>query len=289
MAPYQYIAVEKAEGRCRVTLNRPQKRNALCNALLEELRDVLVDADKDGSVHCCVLYGAGADFCAGFDLQDPSRKAYGGSPTFEDDVDRLERQQQLMMVIFDMRKPVICAVQGNCLAGGTCLAFLCDFVIVADNARIGFPPARDFGVLPTQMMLYHAGPQWTKRIVITGDSLTGADAARVGLAMKCVPLGALRDEAEGLADRLALIPTGLLSSNKRSVNLAMELMGARTMQRINCELDARGHLSGSWYGNIGDKVKAAGSLSAALRERNKKFGSGVASVDSPEGRLRARL
>jgi enoyl-CoA hydratase len=140
---------------------------------------------------------------------------------------------------------VIAQVHGRCLAGGTDLALLCELVICSDDARFGFPPARAQGSLPSHMWLYHLGPQWAKRLLLTGDSLGGADAAALGLALKCVPLDQLAVEVDALADRLALIDTDLLSCNKRIVNLGLELMGARTLQRTAAEMDARGHLAAS--------------------------------------------
>ena len=177
------------------------------------------------------------------------------------------------MTIFDMHKPVICQVQGNCLAGGTDLAFLCDIVVAADDAQIGFPPVRDFGVGPNQMLLYHMGPQWAKRLVLTGDAISGKDAARVGLVLKSVPLELLEQECEGLCDRMALIDPDLLAGNKRIVNLGLEQMGARTLQRLAAETDARGHRAGAvkdWM----DSLREHGP-SKAFKLRNGPFGAPI--------------
>merc|ERR1719323_1451332 len=106
-------------------------------------------------------------------------------------------------------------------------------------------------------MMYHAGPQWTKRLVLTGDSITGRDAAQIGLVMKAVPAELLDAEVEGIADRMALIDPGLLSANKRSVNVAMELMGARTAQRLHAGLDGMGHQLGTWYSGLPEMAAKA--------------------------------
>ncbi|HIG18310.1 MAG TPA: enoyl-CoA hydratase, partial [Candidatus Handelsmanbacteria bacterium] len=137
----------------------------------------------------------------------------------------LERAQRYRMAIFDMHKPVIAQIHGYCLAGGTDLALLCDMIIAAEDAQIGFPPARDLGALPNNMWLYNVGPQWAKRITMTGDLIDGKDAQQIGLVMKAVPLEYLETEVEQLADRLALIDPDLLAANKRIINLGMELMG----------------------------------------------------------------
>ena len=187
------------------------------------------------------------------------------------------------MAIFDMHKPVICAIHGNCLAGGTDLAFLCDIIIAADDAKIGFPPVRDFGVGPNQMLLYHMGPQWTKRLILTGDSISGKDAQASGLVLKSVPADLLDQEVEGLADRMSLIDPDLLSANKRIVNLGLEQMGARTLQRLAAETDARGHRApavASWMASLQEL-----GPSKAFKKRNGPFGSGVARVFEPDDPL----
>jgi enoyl-CoA hydratase len=186
------------------------------------------------------------------------------------------------MALFDMHKPSIAQVHGYCLAGGTDIATLCDLVICSDDARFGFPPARDLGVLPQQMWIYHVGPQWAKRLLLTGDSITGSEAAEIGLVLKSVPAEDLEAEVEGLAARFAMIDSDLLAANKRVINLGLELMGARTLQRLAVETDARGHLNASAAG-FRNKVATEG-LRAALRDRDGKFGDGRARVRGPEKR-----
>jgi enoyl-CoA hydratase len=256
--------------------------------MLRELHEALREADEDTAVHAVALRGAGRAFCAGYDLMgappqsEREGRSYRGSRDFDDDAWQLERSQRLRMVLFDMHKPVIAQVHGSCLAGGTDLATLCDLVICSDDARFGFPPARDLGALPTQMWLYHVGPQWAKRLLLTGDSITGAEAAQIGLALKSVPAADLEAEVDQLLARLALIDIELLSANKRIINLGLELMGARTMQRLAAENDARAHLAPSAKGFF-PKVKERG-LREVLRERDARFGDGRARVNGPERR-----
>src|SRR5262249_41310290 len=246
------ILVEIERGRARITLNRPEKRNALSTQLLEELHEALWDAGADGEGRGVIVRGAGACFSAGYDLAEPPRRggkrggaSYRGGRSFDDDSWQLERAQRLRMALFDMHKPVLAQVHGFCLAGGTDIALLCDMVIAADDATFGFPPARDLGALPNNLWLYNVGPQWAKRLTLTGDTVTGREAAQIGLVLKSVPPELLEAEVEGLADRLALIDPDLLAANKRIINLGLELMGARTLQRLACENDARGHLAAS--------------------------------------------
>ena len=285
--PYDNIIYEVERSRARITLNRPEKLNALSNELQEELNDALWEADNDNDVHAIIIKGAGRAFSAGYDIT-PNRPRMEPAPganyrtgrTFDDDAWRMEKSQRLRMVIFDMHKPVVAQVHGYCLAGGTDLALLCDIIIAADDAIMGFPAARAMGSLPNQMWLYHVGPQWAKRLFLTGDTITGADAAKIGAVLKSVPADLLEQEVEGLVDRMAMIDTDLLTANKRIVNIGLELMGARTMQRLGVENDARAHLSPA-VAEFGKRSREEG-LKAALNWRDGKFGDGRARVSEPE-------
>ncbi|MCH2657235.1 MAG: crotonase/enoyl-CoA hydratase family protein [Dehalococcoidia bacterium] len=283
---YSTIVYEVEDSRARITLNRPEKLNALSRDLLNELNDALWDADNDNRVHAVILRGAGRAFSAGYDLTPTTRAQVKSSGherdgrSFDDDAWRLEQSQRLRMVLFDMHKPVIAQVHGYCLAGGTDIALLCDLIIADEDARIGFPPARAQGALPNNMWLYNVGPQWAKRLMLTGDMVTGKDAAKIGLVLKAVPGDLLESEVETLVDRLAMIDSELLAANKRIINMGLELMGARTLQRFAAENDARAHLapSASEFGRISQEQ----GLKAALNWRDAKFGDPRALVSEPE-------
>ena len=290
---YEHIVYDETKGRANITLNRPEKHNAITRQMQTELFDAFWRADEANSVHSVVLRGAGRSFCAGFDLSamadaGMARDTSGltaprrGGRQIDDDAWQLERSQRLLMAPFDMHKPVIAQVHGHCLAGGTVLALLCDMVIVADDARIGFPPARDLGALPSNLWLYHVGPQWAKRLLLTGDTVTGREAAQLGWALKSVTADELDAEVQQLADRFAKIDHHLLSANKRQVNLGLELMGARTMQRLSAEIDARAH-NAPGTAEYGKRVAALG-LRESFRARDDEFGDGRARVNGPERR-----
>ena len=291
MNKFESILYQVEGGIARITLNRPDKRNALTMKLQSELYEALWEADHNSGVHCVIIKGAGQSFCSGYDLsgadsQVPASRIqsnsnqYRGYASIDDDSWQLERAQRYRMALFDMHKPSIAQIHGYCLAGGTDLAMLCDILIAADDAVFGFPPARDFGALPNNMWLYHIGPQWAKRLTLTGDTITGEEAAQIGLVLKSVPQNLLEAEVEQLADRLAVIDPDLLSSNKRIINLAMELMGARTLQRLAAENDARGHKAAAAT-HFGISLLEKG-LKATLKERDEKFGDGRARVKGPE-------
>ena len=291
MDEFEQIIYEVVNKTAKITLNRPKKLNALTLQLQAELSEALWEADNDREVHSVIIKGAGRAFSAGDDLTGGGNKipvsriqsenrAYRGGRSIDDDAWQLERGQRYRMALFDMHKPVIAQVHGYCLAGGTDIALLCDMVIAADDAIFGFPPARDLGALPNNMWLYNVGPQWAKRLTLTGDTVTGSEAQSIGLILKSVPGENLEQEVEGLASRMSHIDPDLLSANKRIINTGLELMGARTLQRMAAENDVRGHNTKA-ASNYRDSVVEKG-LKKTLQERDAKFGDGRAKVFGPE-------
>jgi len=284
----EFIEFDIQDYVARVTLNRPDKRNSLSPQMLEELRDALIEADARSDVNVIVLAGAGKDFCAGYDLNvyadkgakekiDESQYRTRNS-TFDDDCWSIEETQSYLSVISEIHKPVIAKVHGNCLAGGTDLALLCDMVIAAEDAKIGFPATRANGTPPSNMWFYHVGPQWAKRMLMTGDSLWGIDAARIGLVLDAVPADELDAAVDELARRVSFVDAELLAVHKRAVNIALELGGAKTLQRMTAELDARGHLSqGSRRTRFKEDIAERG-LKEALKNRDAPFGDGMVKI-----------
>lgn len=284
----EHLRFEVQDRVARITLNRLDRRNALSWELLTELRGALLEADDLTAVAVIVLAGAGPDFCAGYDMKSAYARyaaeeaAQGGAPqsyrsgnaSFDDDAWKLERFQELLRTAFVVHKPVIARVHGHCVAGGTDLALYCDLVIAADDARIGFPATRAMGSPPNHMWLYHVGPQWAKRLLLTGDVVSGADAARIGLVVQSAPADRLDAEVMALARRLATVDPELLATQKRIVNLALELAGAGTLPRLAAEMDARAHLTRAKKEFDAD-VSAHG-FKAAVRKRDEPFGDGVA-------------
>lgn len=269
----------------RISLNRPEKRNALSGELIKALRAALLEADDRTDVNVVLLSGEGKAFCSGYDLNGPyggdardvsGYRSYAG--TLDDDMWNMQRLQDDLNMIFDLHKPVIAKVHGAAFAGGADLALQCDMVLMAEDARIGFPAARANGAPPSHMWLYLLGPQWTKRLLLTGDVLTGIDAARLGLVMDAVPADELDAEAEELARRLSLCDQELLSAQKRNVNMGLELMGWRMMQRLSLQQDAHGHLSRGPRRTRFRQDAAEHGIKAALTNRDEGFGDGIARV-----------
>ena len=269
-----------------ISLNRPEKRNALSAELISELRDALLEADDREDINAILLSGEGKDFCAGNDLVsaydvdvvDPSgttvqyRKS---TANFDNDCWAMERIQSIPNVIFEVHKPVIAKLHGNCLAGGTDIALRCDMIVAAEDARIGFPAIRANGSPPSHMWIYHVGPQWAKRMLLTGDILLGRDAAKLGLVLDAVPADELDDFAMALAQRVALVDPELNATQKRIVNIALEQMGMLNIQRLALEMDARAHLARGPRRTEFRKDMAEAGLKQALSNRDGPFGDSV--------------
>jgi len=291
------IAFDVRDKVARITLNRPEKRNALSGQMVREIHEALLEADDRTDVNAILLQGAGKDFCAGYDLMG----SYGGGAegagpdhdpalyrtragTLDDDIWNLERQQELTLIMLDLHKPIIAKVQGNCLAGGTDLAFSCDIVLAANDAKIGFPAARANGTPPTNLWFYHCGPQWAKRMLFTGDTLSGLDAARIGLVLEAYPADAIDAEADEMARRIACVDAEILATHKRVINMQMELAGAKTSQRYAAELDARAHLSQGPRRSKFRKDMAELGLKDALKNRDEPFGNSRVQLRARAGR-----
>jgi len=268
---YSTILYGTDGGKARITLNRPEKLNAISWQMQQELRDALWAADRDPHVHVAILRGAGRAFSSGYDITPPPGELThaASAHSIERDIWYLEQAQQMRLALWDMHKPVIGQVHGYCLAGGTDLVFLCDIVLAAEDAQIGFPPVRAMGSPVGHMWTYLGGPQWAKRMLLTGDMISGKEAERAGFVLKAVPSEELEAEVEALADKMALIDVDLLAANKRIVNMAMELMGARTMQRMAAERDAIGRQSPVVH-EFYRRAKEEG-LKAALEWRDAAF------------------
>jgi enoyl-CoA hydratase len=222
----------------RLTLNRPEKRNPLSNALRGELYAALDAGDRDDTVRVTILRGAGPCFSAGYDLsRDGARQALpyqtaGGSGQWARHV------VEGCFRIWDLAKPVIAQVHGWCLAGGSELATACDLVYVAEDAQIGYPPVRMMSPPDNQFHAWLCGLRPAMEMMLTGDAVSGTEAVRVGFANRAFPLELLEREVLAIAERIAKIPTDVQQMNKRSVHRAMEIMGLRAAIRAGTEIQA---------------------------------------------------
>lgn len=225
----------------RLTLNRPDKRNALSFALLDALEAAVEDATDDPETSVIVLRGAGRGFCAGFDLTPPAEAKR--PPDIWSDRERLRRLASRMESIWYCPLPVVAQVHGFAMAGGSDLALHCDLLVASEDARIGYPPVRDLGVPPTNLWVYRLGPQTAARLLLTGDSLSGREAFRLGLATAVFAPSEIEDGTLALAQRLALVGREMLIGNKHVINRAVDLMGRPVLGRFAEAEDALAHSS----------------------------------------------
>jgi enoyl-CoA hydratase len=221
----------------RLTLNRPEKRNALSNELRGALFEALEAGDRDPEVRVMVLRGAGSCFSAGYDLGGGAAQPYpfqtaGGAGQWARHV------VEGCFRIWDLAKPVIAQVHGWCLAGGSELATACDLVYVAEDAHIGYPPVRMMSPPDNQFHAWLCGLRPAMEMMLTGDAIDGLEAVRVGFANRAFPAERLDAEVLAMASRVAKIPTDVQQMNKRSVHRAMEIMGLRAAIRAGAEIQA---------------------------------------------------
>jgi enoyl-CoA hydratase len=280
----------------RLTLNRPERGNGLTRPLLDRLEQLVERADLDPAVHVLVLAGRGKGFCGGYDLvesaegkgvgDDGADRAPDGSPLdprviaanhdpsqpWDPMIDyaMMSRNVRTFMSLFHCTKPVICKVHGFCVAGGTDLALCSDLLVIAADAKIGYPPARVWGSPTTAMWAHRLGPQRAKRLLFTGDSLSGAEAAEWGLAIDAPPADELDEHAEALAERIARVPINQLQMMKLLVNQSLYSQGLETSQVIGTVFD--GLTRHTKEGYAFQSLAAREGFREAVRQRDEPFG-----------------
>ncbi len=238
------VLLEKDGRIARITLNRPEVMNAIDDDLPVELAAAVAEADADRAIHVMVLSGNGRAFCAGYDMAYYAEQSSGtGNQVTQDmpwdplqDYQFMWRNTQHFMSIFRAMKPVVCKVHGFALAGGSDIALCADLTYMADNAQIGYMPARVWGTPTTAMWVYRLGPEKAKRMLFTDDKISGKEAEAMGLVLKSVPTAQLDDEVEAMAQRMATVPINQLAMQKMVINQAMEATITQT-QRLATVFD----------------------------------------------------
>ncbi|MEX2158105.1 MAG: crotonase/enoyl-CoA hydratase family protein [Dehalococcoidia bacterium] len=225
-----------------VTLNRPERLNAIDRSLTSGLEESVARANRDAGVRVIVLRGAGRAFSAGYDLQtapENEERAQERTGGWDPVVDfrGMSMNVRSFMCLWESAKPVIAQVHGWCVGGGTDMALCSDLIYMAEDAKIGYPPSRVWGTPTTCMWVYRLGLEHAKRIMLTGEALDGIEAQRLGLVSKAVPADRLAEEVESFAEKLATTPANQLVMNKLLVNQAYENMGLRTTQMLGTFLD----------------------------------------------------
>lgn len=269
MTDFKHILVDVPRpGVSRITLNRPESRNALNNTLRGELYGQLEANDQDADIRVTIIRGAGSAFCAGYDLKannradQPFHTAGGDGNWARHVVDGFFR-------VWDLAKPVIAQVHGYCLAGGTELATSCDLVYVAEDAAIGYPVVRSMSPPDNQFFPHLLGLRNAMEMMLTGNAISGIEAAEQGFANRAYSGDTLEAEVLEIAERIAKVPSDLQQMNKRAVHRQMELMGVRAAIRSGTEIQALAFHTESTKAHF--KELAAG-LTTALTSRDEKFG-----------------
>jgi enoyl-CoA hydratase len=252
----------------RLTLNRPEKRNALSHALRGRLFEELRRGDADRDVRVMIVRGGGPCFSAGYDLaQDPSEPHPWPISTADGAWARHVNTGWFEM--WDMATPLIAQVHGWCLAGGTELATACDLVYVAEDAQIGYPPVRSMSPPDMAWHTWLLGMRRAMEAMLTGDSMTGVEAVAAGFANRAFAADALDAEVLAVATRVAKVAPDLQAINKRVVHRAMEVMGVRDGIRATADLNALGFHQRSSREYFAQFAKG---VTSALTTRDETFG-----------------
>ena len=238
MTDHETIAVDRPlDGVARVTLNRPDKRNAISTPMRTELADALAAHDVDDDVRVTIIRGAGDCFSAGYDLggdlmDDPPFHTAPGDGRWSRHV------SESWFAIWDLAKPVIAQVHGYAIAGATELAQACDLVYVAEDARISYPIVRVASPPDWQYHMPLLGMRRAMEVMLTGGELTGVEAVAIGWANRAFPADRLEDEVLDVAAQVAATASDLAQINKRLVHRQAEIMGTRAAIRAGSELQA---------------------------------------------------
>ena len=261
MPTYTTITYDVRDSKAYLTLNRPERLNAINDEMPGEIRAAVEQANNDDSVRVIVVQGAGRAFCAGYDLKqfaegdvgDRWRNTTPWDPVR--DYREMRRNTDDFFTLWRSLKPTIAKVQGHAVAGGSDIALSCDLVVMADDARIGYPPARVWGCPTTAMWVYRLGAERAKRMLLTGDTIDGATAATWGLVVESVPGAELDAAVERLADRIAGVPTNQLVMQKLMINQALDNMGLQGTQLLATLFDgvARHTPEGNWFKQLAEE------------------------------------
>ena len=276
----------------RITLDRPERANAITLEMPRELADCVERANLDPGVHVIALAGNGKGFCGGYDLvqaaegwperPDPDRPGSPLDPATiarNHDPDRtwdavadwqmMSRNLRGFMSLFHSDKPVVCKVHGFCVAGGTDMALCSDLIVIGEDARIGYPPARVWGVPTSALWAFRIGDQRAKRLLFTGDLIDGRTAAEWGLAIEAPPAAELNERFDALLERIALTPVNQLVMMKLLVNQALYAQGLHATQGLGVFFDGIARHTEEGY-SFQRRMAEAG-FKQAVRERDEPY------------------
>jgi len=256
-----------------VTLNRPDKLNAISGEVVTRLRECWKQAIEDDKVKVVVLTGAGRAFSAGYDISEEVEQNIVGAESWHD---VLAQDVALTMELWELPKPTIAAVKGWCLAGACELAMACDLVVAADDAQFGEPEIR-YGSGPvTLLMPFVLGQKKTNELLFTGDAISATEAERLGLVNAVVAVDALEDAVNALVAKIAPTPLPVLRLTKLALVRAQEAMGLRAAVAANLDISAMLNAADTPEQQEFDQIAATQGLKAALQWRDSRYGEGLA-------------
>jgi len=295
MAELTTMTYERDGRIARLTLDRPERGNGITLEMPRELASCVERANLDPEVHVIALAGNGSGFCGGYDLVasaeglgegtfgvgapegsplDPLVQARNHDPEggWDPMVDfqMMSRNVRGFMSLFWSDKPVACKVHGYCVAGGTDMALCSDLLVISDDAKIGYPPARVWGVPTTAMWVHRLGVARAKRLLLTGDSISGSQAAEWGLANESAPAGELDVVFEELLERVSRVPLNQLVMHKLQANQAVLASGLLESQALSTIMD--GIARHTPEGFVFQQRAAEAGFKEAVRERDEPFG-----------------
>ncbi|WP_414939203.1 crotonase/enoyl-CoA hydratase family protein [Amycolatopsis sp. cmx-11-51] len=258
---FETLSYRVADRKAYLTLNRPERLNAINDVMPGEIRQAVERANEDDAVRVIVVRGEGRSFCAGYDLkqfaEQDSEGHWNQGPVWDPvkDYRVMKRNTDDFFTLWRSLKPTICQVQGHAVAGGSDIALSCDVLLMATDARIGYPPARVWGCPTTAMWVYRVGAQRAKRMLLTGDTIDGTTAADWGLALDAVEPGKLEAATEELAGRMAGVPTNQLVMQKLMINQAYDNMGLSGTQTLATLFDGitRHTPEGRWFREFAER------------------------------------
>ncbi|CAM3889916.1 crotonase/enoyl-CoA hydratase family protein [Tsukamurella ocularis] len=246
------VGYEVRDHRAYLTLNRPERLNAITGQMGFDIAAAVAEANADASVRVIVLQGAGRAFCAGYDLKlyaEAGEHHQGRTWDPIADYRMMKANTDHFFSLWRSAKPTIAKVHGYAVAGGSDIALSCDLVVMADDAKIGYMPARVWGCPTTAMWVYRLGAEKAKRMLLTGDTIDGATAKDWGLVIDAVPADELDATVERLVDRMAGVPTNQLVMQKLMINQAYDNMGLQSTQNMAVLFDGitRHSPEGRWF------------------------------------------
>jgi enoyl-CoA hydratase len=258
--------------RATITLDRPERLNAIDDRMPAAIREAVETANADRAVHVIVITGAGRAFCAGYDLkhyaESEGRNAAVQTMPWDPMVDfrMMHRNTEDFMSLWRSYKPTIAKVRGFAVAGGSDIALCCDFVVMAEDAKIGYPPARVWGCPTPVMWVYRVGAERAKRMLLTGDLVTGTEAKAMGLVLDAVPEKDLDAAVDRLVGRMEGVPRNQLMMQKLMINQAYDNMGLANTQMIATLFDGitRHSPEGMWFKQRAEEV----GFKQAVEERD---------------------